>query len=72
MESFVVPVLPYTSGRFSFSWALAAVPERVTSCNKLVITKAFRASMVRTDSSNGIGLGSFSMRPLSSVILLIR
>ena len=53
------------------TWALAAVPERVTSFNRLVMMKALRASMARTESSSSSGLFSISVLPFCSVTLLI-
>ena len=49
--------------------AFAAVPERVTSCSRLVITNALRASSMRCDSSGAVGRTSCSTRPLVSVTL---
>jgi len=67
----VVPVLPYTSGRLSVLCARAAVPERVTSCSKLVMTKALRGSMARCASSSARGLLSASTLPRCSLICVI-
>ena len=67
----MVPVLPYRSGRFKVPWARAAVPERVTSCNRLVMMKALRGSMARIDSPGGVGLVSESTFPRCSATLLI-
>ena len=51
--------------------ALAAVPERVTSCNRLAMMKALRASIARTESSSSSGLFSIKVLPFCSVTLLI-
>ena len=71
MESLVVPVLPYKSGRFKAAWAEAAVPERVTSCSKLSITKALRASITRADSFKAGAWVTTSTLPFCSVTRLI-
>lgn len=63
----LVPVLPYRSGRLSVPWARAAVPERVTSCSRLFMTKALRASMARGRSLTSGGVTSDNTRPLWSV-----
>jgi hypothetical protein len=60
------------SGRFSVACAFAAVPERVTSCSRLFITNALRASITRMLSSMTGGLNSLSTRPRASVSLVIR
>ncbi len=67
----MVPVFPNRSVRLSVPCALAAVPERVTSCNRLVMMNALRASMARTESSSSKGLFSINTLPVCSVTLLI-
>ncbi|MNY69623.1 hypothetical protein D3C86_2075880 [compost metagenome] len=67
----MVPVLPPMSERFRVPWARAAVPERVTSCSRLFITKALRASMARGSSDTAGGVTSEITRPLWSVTLAI-
>ena len=71
MESLVVPVLPYRSGRLSVACARAAVPERVTSCSRLDMRKALRASMARMDSSSTGGCVCTSSLPFCSVTLVM-
>ena len=51
--------------------ARAAVPERVTSCNKLVITNALRGEMARLASSMRAGGLSTKILPLWSVTRVI-
>ena len=51
--------------------ALAAVPERVTSWSRLLMTKALRSSMARIGSSSTGTRASLMMWPLESVIRLM-
>jgi hypothetical protein len=60
------------SGRRSVPCALAAVPERVTSCSKLVMTKALRGGMAGASLICTTAGLSTSTRSLKSVIRVIR
>ena len=59
-------------GALEVACALAAVPERATSCSRRSMMKALRASMARTDSLGSGGWLSTRTLPLWSVILVTR